>query len=366
MVRSRPEVEVALPAISVLIPVRNGLPFLREALESVLSQTYRDFEVVCVEDASSDGSATMLASYQERDERVRVVPGPGRGIAAALNRGLEACRAPLIARMDADDVCESGRLEAQAAALHAHPGWGALGSATTLIDEAGLVLGSQAFPLKPEDVREALERVSALAHPSVLIRKALLEEVGAYRAVFEGAEDYDLWLRLSERAELANLEEPFLRYRIHRGQVSASRASKQALAALGARVAARDRRRGSPAPFDGPTSREALEGAGIPRLEIEQTVFDQLVGQAVALLSVGDPDGSGVLIAEAEQLAKKGGLDAERLARARWIRTKALWKRGQGGGSLVSLLSLIAGHRKGLIEMYRHRGLKRDDVPVVS
>jgi hypothetical protein len=188
-------------AISVLLPVRDAALTLDEAMASVLAQSLREIEVVAVDDGSVDGSGERLEVWAARDRRVRVLRGPARGLVAALNEGIGACRAPLVARMDADDICHPERLAAQHAFLGDHPALGVVGS---LVE--GRTLDGQ--PLGPgmarylawsnrlcEAAAIARERFieSPLVHPSVLVRRAVLED--GYRAG-PFPEDYELWLRL--------------------------------------------------------------------------------------------------------------------------------------------------------------------------
>jgi glycosyltransferase involved in cell wall biosynthesis len=183
----------------VLLPVRDAAATLDEAITCLLAQTLRSFEVVAVDDGSSDGSAERLEGWAARDPRVRVLRRPARGLVAALEEGLAACRAPLVARMDADDLCHPERLAAQVALMDAQPALGVVG---TLVDGQRL----DGRPLRPgmarylawsnllrgpDEIARARFIESPLVHPSVLARRPLLH----YR---DGPfpEDYQLWLRL--------------------------------------------------------------------------------------------------------------------------------------------------------------------------
>lgn len=207
------------PSVSILLPARNAEPFLAEALESVLTQTFGDFELVAVDDASSDGTGALLAYAARRDRRVRVVPGPGQGIVAALNAGLEACRAPLLARMDADDLAHPRRIERQVAELREKPELGAVGSRVEIFPRETMTAGLRAYEewLNAIDAPHAVRREcfveSPLVHPAAMVRTALLREVGGWHD--EGwPEDYALWLELLARGRaLANVPEVLLRWR---------------------------------------------------------------------------------------------------------------------------------------------------------
>jgi len=200
------------PAVSVLLPVFNGAQCIREAVESILTQTFRNFELLVVDDGSTDGTRELLDSIE--DPRIRVLPNEGnRGLPYSLNRGLSEARAPLIARMDSDDVSLPQRLAAQVDYLAANPRIGACGSwVETFGDGDGEVW---AYPESPQDVKAGLLFRPTLAHPSVMLRKAVFGETGlCYDPEFRSSEDYDLWARAAECVLLANVPEVLLRYRL--------------------------------------------------------------------------------------------------------------------------------------------------------
>jgi GT2 family glycosyltransferase len=227
------------PAVSVVMPVRNGARFLAAALDSVLGQTGVEFEVICIDDGSADGTWPILAQFADRFRNLRICRGEGSGISDALNQGLRLARGSLIARMDADDICRPGRLATQARWLDLHPSLGALGTQALLIDEADRACGKYRVPVGCRRVHNALATSSPIIHPTVMMRRDLVLAVGGYRRLFDGAEDYDLWLRLARRARIDNLPNAFLYYRRHtRQQTSALPFHHARLAAL-AVVAAR-------------------------------------------------------------------------------------------------------------------------------
>ncbi len=232
----------AIPRVSVVLPVRNGGAYLAPAIDSILTQTFTDFELIVVDDGSTDGTAAMLASIS--DPRLIVVAGPAAGIVAALNTGLARARADLIARMDADDIALPGRFAAQVAYLDANPAVAALGSAVILIDADGRDLEPVGYPQSPEAIRALEPHVHFMAHPTVMMRAAAVRAVGGYRAQFVAAEDADLWLRLGDTHDLANLAEPLLRYRTHAGQFSAVKRAEGRRAVALAAFLASERRAG--------------------------------------------------------------------------------------------------------------------------
>jgi len=217
------------PTVSVVLPVWNGERFLAEAVDSVLSQTLEDIELLLVDDGSTDATVGIAEGFASRDGRVRVVRMTRSGIAYALNAGIARARGRYVARMDADDICRPTRLQRQVAWLDAHPGCVALGSAVEVIDETGEHLGWRTFPESHADISYALIHrwSAALAHPTVVTRRDVLLQVGGYRPDRVPSEDLDLWIRLSEVGTLANINEQLLRYRRHRGAVSVRKRGEQ-------------------------------------------------------------------------------------------------------------------------------------------
>lgn len=209
------------PTVSVLIPAYNSQEFILDALSSVTAQTLGDFEVVVVDDASTDPTPQLVAGYE--DPRVRVIRmNKHSGVADSLCCGLSFCRAPLVARFDSDDLCRADRLELQVAVMDERPELGAVGSAALLIGATGALLGTRRVPIGVDKVVRRLRWRNALIHPSVMFRKELVERVGGYRRSAGSFEDYDLWLRLGLVAGLDNCADPLISYRVHGSQVTRS------------------------------------------------------------------------------------------------------------------------------------------------
>jgi Glycosyl transferase family 2 len=238
------------PLVSVVMAVFNGERFLREAMDSILQQSFRDLEFIVIDDGSTDQSGAILDSYQRNDPRVRVIHQENKKLVESLNRGCALATGKYIARMDADDVAVPDRLAWQIEFLEAHPEVAVLGGAVQFIDHSGKRLGIAPRPVHPRDVKRGLLDSSVVWHPSAVIRASALAETGGYRNAVVDAEDYDLWLRMADRFELANLAAVVLHYRIHPGQGSVSRCKKQALACAAARAAAQIRRKGEPDPLN--------------------------------------------------------------------------------------------------------------------
>ncbi len=231
------------PTVSVVMSVFNGGSFLSQAVESILGQSFEDFEFIIVDDGSNDASASTLDAFQSHDPRIHVVHQQNMGLVHALNRGCALARGKYIARMDADDVALPDRLASEVNFLESHPGVVLVGGAVDFIDARGNMLRTARYPAADKTIRRALLDSSVFWHPTVLFSRKAFISLGGYRSVPD-AEDYDLWLRMAEVGELANLAQVLLRYRVHAQQVSVLRCRTQALGTLAARASAASRRRG--------------------------------------------------------------------------------------------------------------------------
>jgi glycosyltransferase involved in cell wall biosynthesis len=229
------------------MPVRNGARWLRQAVDSVLNQEFRDFELVIIDDGSDDDTVGLLDRCA-RDDRVRVLRQPPQGIAAALNRGIAAARAPCLARLDADDVARPDRLARQLGFLERHDRVDLVGSAAQVIDEVGTVIGCVAPPTDSGKLARHLRRGNPIVHSSIMMRADAVRRVGGYRNAFGAAEDYDLWLRMAENAGIANLPERLVALRRHDASVSRRNAVRQAFSVRLAQRSAAARRTGASDP----------------------------------------------------------------------------------------------------------------------
>jgi hypothetical protein len=214
-------------AISVLMPVYNGAAHLADALDSILAQTFRDYELLVVDDGSTDATGAILAERARIDPRIRVVRNATNiGVIGALNQGIAQARGGYIARMDADDISLPGRLGRQKAFLDAHSNVGVCGAWVHKIGPLGGA--TERYPTADADIRCGLLFRNVLAHPAVTIRRSLFDEFGlGYDPAYPHAEDYALWLRAAEQARLANLPEVLLHYRMHEQQIGSRARAEQ-------------------------------------------------------------------------------------------------------------------------------------------
>ena len=231
--------------------VYDGARFLAPAIESVLAQTLTDFEFLILDDGSRDSSLAIAQAFAARDSRIRIIARENRGLVASLNQLLAEARAPLVARMDADDICHPERFARQVAFLEAHPDHGVVGSWSEDIDEYGkpFPMGGSDHPVANEDFAESIAADrSLMVHPAVTYRRDLVLGVGGYHRAYRHVEDHDLWLRLASVTKMANLPERLIRYRHYPDQVSSRHATEQQIGHSVATIAWRERQAGRPDP----------------------------------------------------------------------------------------------------------------------
>jgi hypothetical protein len=250
----------ASPLISVMMSVYNAERYVAEAIQSILGQTEGRFEFLIVNDGSRDASGSIIDRYAAQDNRIRAIHQENRGLIASLNRMLDEAKAPLVARMDSDDVSRPERFAVQLAYMQENPDIAVLGTNTDELDADGAFFPCSDFhPEQPADIRDRLMVASAMCHPSVMMRRDVIRSLGGYRAAFRHCEDYDLWLRVSERHDLYNLPDRLFLYRRSPDQVSERHILVQAIGAACARYAAQQRRAGRPDPFEGASALPSLE-----------------------------------------------------------------------------------------------------------
>jgi glycosyltransferase involved in cell wall biosynthesis len=209
------------PTISVLLPVYNAEAYVREAVDSILNQTFEDFELLVLDDGSGDRSLVILREYEAKDRRVHVHTRENRGLVNSLNQLIAESRGRYLARMDADDICMSQRFEHQVAFLDSFSDHVVVGGWVERVNTTKQPIG----PIRPPSLHEEIDQnnlkgITSIWHPTAMIRKVAVLDVGGYRKEFMHAEDLDLWLRLGEVGKLANLPEIVLQYRLHDASVS--------------------------------------------------------------------------------------------------------------------------------------------------
>lgn len=212
------------PRVSVILPAYNAERFIGEAIDSILAQTYRDFELIIINDGSTDLTPDIIRQYAKKDKRIRFFNNrKNRGLIYVLNMGLRKVRGEYIARMDADDVSMPTRFEKQVAYLDANPDVGVLG---TLIEVFGLYMGHGIQ--KPVVELSDLITDNYVAHPTVMIRASVMRKHGfQYNPEYKHVEDYELWMRMVQVTKIHNITEVLLRYRVTGDNVSIINNSEQ-------------------------------------------------------------------------------------------------------------------------------------------
>lgn len=205
------------PTASVILPVYNAGKFIDEAIESVLMQDFQDFELLLLDDGSTDGSLARLQYFARQDRRCMVHSWQNRGLIATLNAGIDLAKSEILIRMDQDDICRQNRFTKQLEYMAGHPDCVALGSRVLLIDPDGLPITEFVSDFDHDSIDAANLRGcgSAITHPAAVMRKEAVLGVGGYRCDYKHAEDVDLFLRLADVGRLANLSEVLLEYRQH-------------------------------------------------------------------------------------------------------------------------------------------------------
>jgi len=238
------------PSVSILLPFRDASETLPECLASIRAQTLGDYELLCIDDGSTDTGPRLIRALAAADPRIRLSANPGRGLVQALNHGLAIARAPLVARMDADDLMHPRRLARQLSAMRADPGITVLASRVEAFSDTGLTDGFRDYVawqnrcVSARAIAGDIYLEAPVAHPSVMLRRSAVVTAGGYR---QGAfpEDYELWLRLLQAGyRIEKLPQTLLRWRDHAGRLSRQdpRCGREAFDALRARYLALDPR----------------------------------------------------------------------------------------------------------------------------
>ncbi|HTU45929.1 MAG TPA: glycosyltransferase [Bryobacteraceae bacterium] len=257
------------------MPVYNAARFLGEAIESILAQSFEDFELIAIDDGSRDESAEILEWYARADGRVRVFRRAHQRLPATLNFGCAIAAGKYIARMDADDIALPTRFERQVEFLDRHPRVAILGTQLERIREDGTRIDVTNVPLEHAEIDANMQKFCCMFHPTVMMRAEAVRALGGYREAFFAAEDHDLWLRAAERYELANLPEILLRYRIHTQALSFEKLEQQVISAVAAEVSAGLRRAGKSDPFTGNkpiTRRELREAQVVSDADLDRSI----------------------------------------------------------------------------------------------
>src|SRR3989344_285670 len=226
---------MSTPLVSVIMPVYNSESFVKKSVSSVLNKTYRKFELIIVNDASTDKSLAIVKSFQ--DPRVKIINNVKQvGVAAALNRGLHFAKGRLIARMDADDIALRNRFSVKVKFLRKYPDVVLIGTWVTIINEQGRKIKIKKLPEDSQKIKSHILRYNPFIHSTIMLRKSVLDSVGSYSERYNGAEDYDLFLKVVSTYKTANINKPLLQYRISKSAVTFKQLKKVELQSLQVRL----------------------------------------------------------------------------------------------------------------------------------
>jgi|KBSMisStandDraft_5_1062788.scaffolds.fasta_scaffold32390_2 glycosyltransferase involved in cell wall biosynthesis len=226
---------------SVLLTVYNGAATLAETIASILNQTEKDFEFLIIDDGSKDHTPEIIRKYAKKDSRIRpVIHTDNAGLSARLNEGLLLAQTDLVARIDHDDIALPKRLELQIRFMRTRPDVAAAGSFVYHMGRTVLRDRLVRLPVEHDEIVNVLPNQNCMYHPAMMLRRNAVLLAGSYRREFRHSEDYDLWLRLSKKHKLANLQIPLLRYRFSPGGESLARKWYQMRYALMAQLSYRD------------------------------------------------------------------------------------------------------------------------------
>lgn len=206
-------------SISVVMSVYNDAKYLRESVESILKQTFKNFEFVIVDDCSNSTVASILSKYS--DKRIKIIRNTlNLGLTRSLNIAIKVARGRYIARMDADDISYPTRLQEQVHFLENNPEFVLCGASADLIDENNNIYGTRMCPTTDDIIRSNLVKSNQFIHPLVMFKKDAWERVGGYDESFTLSQDYDFFLKLSRIGKVANVHQTLLKYRVGTGNIS--------------------------------------------------------------------------------------------------------------------------------------------------
>jgi len=332
------------------VPAFDGARFLPATLASILGQTFRDLELIVVDDGSTDATPAILAEAARRDPRVRVERLVRGGHTRATTHGLSLARGELYAHCDHDDVWEPARLERGVAHLDAFPEVGVVGTSATVIDAEDREIGVTEPPCAPGAVAAAMREGDAVVNSTALARLSVVRSLGGHRQAFHQTSDYDLWMRASERTGVANLPERLVRYRVHFGNASVRRLEVTARGLVAVRTAGRHRREGRPeVPLDDRVydPDELIRVLGADPREVAPEAFGAAQYFADLARRAGDAAAERVLLRQTYRLGREAGLSRSR-ARHLLERASALHaEQGRPARALVARLTARLTRRVG-------------------
>ncbi|HRZ85594.1 MAG TPA: glycosyltransferase [Candidatus Paceibacterota bacterium] len=216
-----------IPLVSVVMPVYNSEKYVAQAIESVLNQTFKDFEFIIIDDGSTDKSLEIIKKYAKKDKRIKVIVNNSNlKICKTLNKGIKLAKGKYIARMDSDDISLPTRFEEQVNFLEKNPDVGIVGSYIKLFEDSGKILGIRKYSQEDKELKERIFFYSPFAHPTVMMRKEIFDKGIYYQEVDFPSEDLNLWFRIGSRYKFSNIPKVLLNYRYHENSTTGSKLRK--------------------------------------------------------------------------------------------------------------------------------------------
>jgi glycosyltransferase involved in cell wall biosynthesis len=202
--------------LSIIMSVYNNEKTLSLAINSILNQTYKEFKFIIVDDCSTDNSVEIIQEYQKQDSRIVLIKNESNlGLPKSLNKAIEVSKYDYIARIDGDDICMLDRFEKQMAYIKSNPHIDILGTGAILIDQQGIDVGKVLMPESDEEIKKAIRYKNPMIHPSIIMKKSVLEELSGYDENLRKAQDLDLWSRAVDSGKVFyNMQEYLIKYRI--------------------------------------------------------------------------------------------------------------------------------------------------------
>jgi hypothetical protein len=327
--------------VSVVMVVCDVERFLSESIESMLNQTFRDYEFIILDFGSRDKSKAIVSTYAVHDHRIRMHEIPACSLVEARIAACSLAEGSYLAIMDADDISLSDRLLHEVEFMECHPEVGVLGGAAEWIDAARRPLWTLHVPQADQEIKRELASRCPFTHSAVLIRKDAFDAVNGYRRVFSRSHDYDLWLRLAERWVFANLEQVVVQYRIHAHQASLRERKQQTLCKLAAQVSSAFRRRGETDPLDSlaEITPQALEAWGVGARAQQRELAADCRTWLYNLSAAGEHSAALKVASEILKSPETRYLDSRTLSDLYLFEARLQWKRENAWKSV-----LAAGH----------------------
>lgn len=218
-------INVKEPLVTIFTPNYNKSNYIDETMDSILSQTYSNFEYIIIDDYSTDNSWEIIQNYAKLDKRIKIFQNnKNLGVVKTRNLGFSkrSSKSKYFAIIDSDDVSLPNRLKIQVNFLENNPNYGLVGSSTLIINDNSKIIGFRKYPSMDKDIRKKITRFNPFAQSSVIIRTEIIDQIGLYDERWKVCQDYDYWLRVGMNWKLANLDKPLVKYRININQIKST------------------------------------------------------------------------------------------------------------------------------------------------